>query len=150
VYGGGGGIGVNRGSWEGWLDGGLLKGCGAERRWSIVEQERDKGWADAEGIRFYWREWVGFSEEKKHPQDRSGHEFSINFCIILFHDSTSVSRCELDEEAKRDRIGGGGLGIGHSCEAWGARGKMRDPCCWSPCHDVTFPANLPGKDLDPI
>lgn len=41
VY-GGGGIGANRGSWDGWLDCGLLKGCGAERRWSIFDQERDR------------------------------------------------------------------------------------------------------------
>ena len=39
---GGGGIGANRGSWDGWLDCGLLKGCGAERRWSIFDQERDR------------------------------------------------------------------------------------------------------------
>ncbi len=149
VY-GGGGIGANRGSWEGWLDGGLLKGCGAERRWSMVEQERDKGWP-MRGNSILLERVGGWDSQRRNIlriRVASGHEFSAEYSFLYHHfipwQYFGVSRCELDEEAKRDRIGGIG-------EAWaGARGKMRDPCCWSPCHDVTFPANLPGKDLDPI
>lgn len=59
---GGGGIGANRGSWEGWLDCGLLKGCGAERRWSIFEQARDRA-VDA-------RSFSTFEESGCDPQRR--------------------------------------------------------------------------------
>lgn len=136
---GGGGIGANRGPWEGWLDGGLLKGCGAERRWSMVEQERDKGWP-MRGNSILLERVGGWDSQRRNIlriRVASGHEFSIDSCIIiLFHDSTSAY-LDVMWMKKQKETGLGGLGRP------GARGKMRDPCCWSPCHDVTFPANLP-------
>jgi len=142
VY-GGGGIGANRGSWEGWLDGGLLKGCGAERRWSMVEQERDKGWP-MRGNSILLERVGGWDSQRRNVlriRVASGHEFSIHSCIIiLFHDSTSAylrSRCELDEEAKRDRIGGIG-------KAWGTR-EDAGSLLLVPLSRRHFPCQSPGR-----
>jgi len=95
-----------------------------------------------EGIRFYWREWVGgiLREETS-----SGSEWRVGMNLVFipvssFYSMTVLRRIygvDVSWMKKQNETGLGGLGRP------GARGKMRDPCCWSLCHDVTFPANLP-------
>lgn len=105
----------------------------------MVEQERDKGWP-MRGNSILLERVGGWDSQRRNIlriRVASGHEFSIDSCIIiLFHDSTSAY-LDVMWMKKQKETGLGGLGRP------GARGKMRDPCCWSPCHDVTFPANLP-------
>jgi len=83
-----------------------------------------------EGIRFYWREWEGgiLREETS-----SGSEWRVGMNLVLI----PVSRCDVDEEAKRDRIGGIG-------KAWGTR-EDAGSLLLVPLSRRHFPCQSPGR-----